>query len=67
MIELDLTYFSGRNACDCVKRDIDHRNTLLGLPHFSEELASRYVGVSSSVFSFATYLVSRLRDAALPR
>jgi hypothetical protein len=39
MIELDLTHFSRRDACDCVKRDIDHRNALLGLPLFSEEFA----------------------------
>jgi hypothetical protein len=41
MIELDLTHFSRRDACDCVKRDIDHRNALLG-PIFNEEFASRY-------------------------
>jgi hypothetical protein len=31
MIELDLGHLGGRDACGCVKRDIDHRNTLLGL------------------------------------
>jgi hypothetical protein len=39
MVELDLTYFGGRDACDLIKRDIDHRNTLLGLP-LSDEFTS---------------------------
>jgi hypothetical protein len=40
MIEFDLGHLGGCDACGCVKRDIDHRNTLLGL-FISEESALR--------------------------
>jgi hypothetical protein len=39
MIEFDLAHFGRRDACDCIKRDIDHGNTLLGLL-FGEKFAS---------------------------
>src|SRR5258707_12687842 len=66
MIELDLTHFGRRDACDCVKRDIDHRNALLGSSSIQRRVRLTICSVSSSVLSFAAYLVSRLRDAALP-
>jgi hypothetical protein len=50
MIELDLAHLSRRDTCDCVKRDIDHRNTLLGLLLFSEEFALRHVGAPRRYF-----------------
>src|SRR5262249_42917673 len=64
MIELDLTYFSGRDACDCVKWDIDHRNTLLGLLSSTKSSPSATLRFSP-IFSLALCLVSRLRDVAL--
>jgi hypothetical protein len=52
MIELDLARFGGRDACDCVKRDIDHRKTLP--VSLQRGVRLTLCGISSSIFSFAS-------------
>ena len=66
MIELDVRHFGGRDACDCVKRDIDHRN----YPPRSSIGAARSsprdnASLASAFLTSLACFVRRLRDAAL--
>ena len=69
MIELDLPHFGRRDVCDCVKRDIDHRNTLLGLLPSGEEF-DLTLAADLPRAAFPTSppdLVRRLRNGASAR